>query len=111
MRIVNREEFLKLPQGTLYQQAETPYAFEGLRVKYETWGNDFQTSNFDLPDNDSSEQLFDRLNDMLENGASYPMEIDGVGRDGLFMQEAIFLVYERDDVVKIRDFLNQILEP
>lgn len=110
MRIVSRKEFLKLPPGTLYQQCREKWAFGDMHVKYdslifdESGDGDFVCAAFTSIEADSSEQLFDRMEDMCDNGASYPLELDCAGRDGLFERDALFMVYEKADVEALRDF-------
>jgi hypothetical protein len=116
MRIVNRLDFLKLPSGTLYQQAEQPWAFDDVHVKYDSLihsadgDGDFVCMSFKWIEADSSDELDRRLDDMAENGASYPLDLEATQRDGLFERNAKFLVYERADVVALRDFFVDLVE-
>ena len=108
MRIVDRATFMALPAGTLFAEGE-PWAFEPMRFKYET-----------LPSNDwveldpcgvaasSSMTANDYMEDMLVNGSSYPME-DSCGRNGLFHEKAVFLVFERADLLKLRDMIDEAI--
>src|SRR5437868_973283 len=87
MRIVSRKEFLAMPSGTLYQQCSEQWAFDEMRVKYESLlhgdDGDFICGSFTDIDANSSEQLFERIDGMCENGESYPLErIDGMCENG-----------------------------
>lgn len=53
-------------------------------------------------------QAVDRLDDMLENGASYPMDAS-YGRDGCFNEADLFLVFERADLVQLGKIVDQAI--
>ena len=117
MKIVNRPQFMELPPGTLYRKFITEFAFEELEVKFESLPSeknpeygDFVCMPLSDIDWNGPNGMFDRLEDMMEKGASYPLDLDCAGRDGCFEREAMFLVYEKDDVVALRNFLNGLLE-
>lgn len=99
MRIYNRREFMALPAGTVFCKGR-PAVFEGLRVKGETDGNDFEVRDLKWIDANDSGQAFDRLDEMEKNGASYPMET-AYGRDGFFDEQDVFLVYEPADLEEL----------
>lgn len=115
MKIVNRLEFMKLPSGTLYKKFTTPFAFEDLAVKFDSLSfhedgtGDFVRMGLAEVEWDETSQMFDRLDEMMEQGASYPLDLDCAGRDGCFEPDAMFLVFEREDVIKLRDFLTELL--
>lgn len=103
MRIYNRTEFMKLPEGTLYCQGK-PLYFNGLLVKGETIGDDWYCRNLMWITADSSDEAFKRLDEMIGNGASYPIE-DAYGRDGGFDEEDIFMLYEKEDLIELAKVL------
>lgn len=115
MKIVDRKTFLQMPAGTVYCQAEMPFSWEGIRIKHDTChfqtedlaGDWFESALTDIESSDFG-QLFERWEDMLENGASYPIDLETSGRDGLFMENSIFMVYEREDLEKIRDLFTEL---
>ena len=114
MRVVTRKTFLTLPDGTLFCKGK-PWAFEELAVKTASRigeGNDlgdFCYQSFrDIPCADSGEYI-DRLEMMLNEGKSYPLELDSSSRDGCFDNDDIFLVYDYEDIVRLRDYLSDIL--
>lgn len=116
MRIVNRKDFLLLPSGTLFCQCDQRWAFDELHVKFDTifidtdGDGDFVSMPFTAVESDSSEQWLNRLDEMADQGASYPLDLDAAGRDGLFERRALFLVFEKEDVTRLRDFLTSILD-
>lgn len=115
MKIVNRLEFMKLPSGTLYKKFPEPFAFGDLSVKFDSLthhdarNGDFVCMEFGDIEAGDSGQMFDRLFQMMDAGASYPLSLDCAGRDGMFEPDAMFLVYERDDVIKLRDFIASLV--
>jgi hypothetical protein len=113
MRIVDRKTFLAMPAGTAFRQASAPFAWRDMMVKGETLMHsetgDWYELALDEIENDGSAQLGDRLFEMLNDGASYPLE-PSLGRDGLFDRKAIFLVYEKDDLRRMRDTLSELID-
>jgi hypothetical protein len=105
MKIVDRAAFLDLPEGTVYAKGE-PWAFGSLSIKGESVANrDWWYLDPCWVEAEDSNQAFDRLDEMRTTGASYPME-SAVSRDGLFDQDAIFMVFERDDLLKLKDMVD-----
>lgn len=115
MRIVNRLEFMELPPGTLYKKFTTPYAFEDVMVKFdslpyrENGDGDFVCMELGSIENDGTEQYLNRLDEMMGTEAYYPLDLDCAGRDGCFEDDAMFLIYERDDIIKLRDFIASLV--
>lgn len=110
MRIVKRAEFLTLPPHTWYRQAREPFSFGDVTVKYDSLTDDWFCQELDSPENDGTIEWGERLYEMLKNGASFPLETDTVRRDGLFDQNDIFLIYEKDDLVRYRVELDKAIE-
>jgi hypothetical protein len=96
MRIYTRAAFLALPAGTLYCKCR-PWVFEELCVKEDSWPNDFVFVNLQTIDSSSSEESTDRLDRMLEEGVSFPLN-NATQRDGCFDETDLFLVYEQADL-------------
>ncbi len=108
MRIVNRDEFLAMPTGTLFSKYE-PVVFDALMIKEETitsppYSPDGKAIDFNFTeiggavDSDSTGDFVDKLNDSRENGTSVPMDFNAIGRDGEFVEDQLFAVWERKDV-------------
>lgn len=109
MRVLSRADFLKMPAGTMYAKGE-PWAFDGIHVRGDTMpnGNDWDCAQLAWIDSDDSGQAVDRLDDMLENGASYPMDAS-YGRDGCFNEADLFLVFERADLIQLGKIVDQAI--
>lgn len=87
---------MRLPEGVIYCKGE-PYAFGELSVKGESWTNDFLCLGLQWIEADDSGQATDHLDSMLTTGATFPLQ-NSYGRDGLFNEKDIFLVYEPSDL-------------
>lgn len=102
MKILARNEFLKL--STVLFAKGSPHIYEGLCLKRETLydndgnGNDFYYINLNVVESNSSDELVDRMEDMVNKGSSFPMNLDQ-SRDGTFCKSDMFLVYEISDIV------------
>ena len=111
MKIYRRDEFLKLPAGTIFAKGKPQY-FESLSVKADSLPNDFiyrQLVWFESHGDtgDEFDQGF-RFEAMVDHGASFPMN-QSYGRDGCFDNEDLFLVYERADLLELRGVLDAAL--
>lgn len=114
MRIVNREQFMSLPYGTIYCKCDEFGNPDEPRIKYNNAGSNVDWYCTDLAnlwadDIEDSGQLFDRLKEMITTGKSYPLGDIGV-RDGLFEAEQLFLIYELEDLKKLRGFIDVAIQ-
>jgi hypothetical protein len=100
MKVYNKEDFLRLPQGTIFSQGDK-WCFQGLSVKGVTLDSyDFcYTEMIDISSS-GSDQWVDRLEDSLKNGTSYEINRHSQ-RDGLFDPTSVYLVFEIDDLKEI----------
>lgn len=105
MKIVNREEFLEYPEGTLFSKYE-PCIFGDLCIKGDSLTNDFwyQEINSSIKCNDSGE-FSDILLSAQETKESIEMDLDIEGRDGLYDENQLFAVWEEKDVKALIDRL------
>lgn len=109
MKIVNRKEFLKLPAGVIYTKFE-PCIFGDIAIKGETIGDsDWAFQDFlEVKAHDSGEYS-EILFDAFENGTSFDLDLECMGRDGLFDQEEHFAVFEQRDVVSLIERLQKVV--
>ena len=109
MKIINLEQFRKLPPGTIAMKYE-PCTFEGLFMKGETWEYDFiLTYLTDEIEANSSDDMIDKLR-LAEKGASIPMSFDESQRDGCFEKNQLFAVWEKEDILGLINKLKECLE-
>lgn len=103
MKIINREEFLKMPSGTVYCKGK-PWYWEQICVKRESLENDWYYLELDqVPANDSGEWV-ENQERMLETGGEMPIQIIEA-RDGCFDDKEIFLIYSQDDLKVLNEYL------
>ncbi len=110
MKIYSRTEFMKLPEGIIFSSG-VPFAFSDLLIKGETWEIDFLESSLVGVgiDSFSSEEHADRMDEMQEKGTSYPIN-SHFGREGLFDDEMIYLVYEKQDLEYLIERFKEALK-
>jgi hypothetical protein len=102
MKIVDRQTFLAMPEGTVFSKYK-PCIFDGLFVKASHGGeyaNDFLYDDLIAPvDAGDSGEGFDMLFASQERGDEVPLTFsDATTRDGLFDDDQLFAVYSDDDV-------------
>ncbi len=100
MKIVTFAEFIKLPSGTLFMDYE-PCLFGEISIKEETlesnndfWRNDLTTDT----DTDNPEEMYKVLEDSRENGASFKLDVEIMGRNAMYDDKQLFAVYEQKDL-------------
>ena len=108
MKILNRKEFLKMPENTIFAKYE-PCVFGTLSIKYENCGNhDFFSNTFvdSIDCNDTGE--FFNLLDKAEKDSNFSIKMDfnSCGRDGLFEENELYAVWEKEDIEKLIELLN-----
>ena len=98
MRILARQEFMKLPEGTIFASGGRCY-FDGFFVKGETWETDFLCRSLNIFDASGTDDFVGGFDEMVA-GASRPIE-QCYGREGLFDDEMLYLVYEPADIAEL----------
>jgi hypothetical protein len=104
MRVVDRKTFLTLPAGTIYCKG-VRWAFDGLCVKDDSLANDWIYLDMAWPSAHDSGEAVELLEASLATGSSFPCE-DAMGRDGCFTDDAVFMVFEKDDLMALRDRID-----
>ena len=114
MKIYTRHEFLNLPEGTIFAKGKEWY-FDQLQVKGKTlpadnegYCGDFYSMEFAWVECRESMQGIDRLYEMLEKGVSYPMN-NSEGRDGMFDPDELFLVFEKPDLLILKQYIEEAI--
>lgn len=112
MRIYKRAEFMKLPAGAMFCKGKEWY-FSDICSKDETIKTegkdiDFYYAHYNWVDGDDCGECLERLGKMMDEGASFPMQ-DSISRDGMFDDTEIFLVFEKEDLLKLRDVIDQAI--
>jgi len=109
MRILNRTQFLALPENTLFCKYK-PCLFGDLTIKGETWGNDFQTQEIADAIESMGSDFHDKLFEAEDKGTSLRMDFHCMGRDGCFDAEQLFAIYERIDIEALISRLRECLK-
>ena len=104
MKIVNRKTFLQMPSGTIFAKGNK-WFFESLCIKGDSLHNDFYCLDPAWIDSEDDRQQFDRLDEMLSTGCSFPIE-SSESRDGLFDDDALFLIFELDDLLVMKKHIE-----
>lgn len=111
MKIINKGEFLKLPEGTLYCEYE-PCTVSRPLIKGESLmvSNDYCESEITDIYFDSTGDMFDKYGEMEKEGKSYPLELHCYGRNGMFNDKQLFIIYEKIDIELLINKLTECLE-
>ena len=110
MLVLKRGDFLKLSAGTIYAKGKSwHWNFDQLAIKGDTLStDDWGVLHPIWIEADDGREAVERLDEMLMNGASYPMAA-AAGRDGCFDEDDVFLVLERADLMELRGMIDQAL--
>lgn len=108
MRLVTQTELMEFPDGTLYARLQQPWVFADLCVKGENVGSkDFYERGLAWIDAHDCGEATHRLDLMMaDSSLSFPVD-RAYGREGLYEQDARYLVYELDDVKLLLSELGQ----
>lgn len=112
MKIINREDFLKLPEGTLFTKY-APYGFDELEIKGETLkdANDFFYQRIvDAVDANDSNECVDILEISACEGKPFNLDLNCQSRDGLFDDDQQFSVWEKPDITNFIERLQQAIK-
>src|SRR4030042_389222 len=97
MRLVCREEFLKMPEGIIAMKYNGG-SFDGIFVKGKSLNNDFiLTYLTNQIDTTGSDDLFDKLK-LLEDGKSLSISYEETMRDGEYQEDQNFAVWSAQDI-------------
>ncbi len=115
MRIVSKQEFYKLPAGTLYSNY-IPCIFEGLKIKGDTICHDGEPSDFfyeDLIGNvdvESSEEFCNILEKAVKDKTEFALDFDCGERDGLYDDEDMYAVYNPEEILELSNKIAKCLD-
>lgn len=108
MKIYNRQEFMKLPPGTLFRKGKPCY-FGNLQIKADSLETDFVCMDIGEWEAQDSGDWSDKFDEM-QDGKSIPMTDNFYGRDGEFDYEEVFLVLEKDDLRMLKFMVENAIE-
>lgn len=105
MKIIGMDAFRKMPVDTVFRSAEEPFSFGEIMFLGSVHPviNDWVEYGFDIPMREDDVEPTGALFDMLDNCVSVPLAADMYGRHGLYPQKPIFMVYEKADLLILRE--------
>lgn len=112
MKIITRKQMLSMPDQTLYWEYE-PCCFDKLRVKRgdpDPEGIDFACDDMDQIKCTGSSDMFEILDDAKNNSTSFDMNLEYTGRDGMFEDKQLYVVYEQEDILQLIERLKKCLK-
>ena len=107
MKILNRQQFLALPSGTLYSTDDSALFVVGLAIKGETIYDGKEAIDFfkiDLIHDISSVDVVDMAE---QTGESFEPDFNSWGRDGLFEWDALYAVYSTQDIAELAQTISK----
>ena len=112
MKIVNREEFMQLPAGTVFCKYR-PCVFDELLIKRESCksADDFYyTAITSAIDCESSDEFAEKLDESQFKGSELKMDFYCEARDACFDEDQLFAVWSRDDVSELIKRLSECVK-
>lgn len=111
MRIVGLDEFIALPNETLFCKYYGTMNWSDLRIRGGlAYKKDFLYQDLlEVDANDAGERcdLEDRA---LKEGTQIKLDLDCLARDGMHDEKALFVIFEREDVEAIVARLQPVLK-
>lgn len=110
MRIINRIEFLKLPENTLYMSYE-PQIYGDLEIKLESLQNDFYVEYLHgFIEGTNCSGTNSEAHDYAEKTGETFIFSETSGRDGCFDDDQLFAVYDNEDIIQLINKLAKCLK-
>jgi hypothetical protein len=110
MKIVSRKQLMKTleKKNVLYSDFEPDY-FRGLMIASDFGGFDFLTADIvGCVDSNSSEDFGNKCDSMV-SGNSEGINPEYFGREGMFKENALYAIYEEEDIKKIIESLEKLI--
>lgn len=111
MKIVNRQEFLKLPKNTLFS-IYVPCVVSDLAIKSCDPGymeNDYMYTDIIGAIKWDYMDYHDTLLRMEEENYSVESDFDSASRDGFFNNDELYFIYEKEDIENLIRRLKECL--
>ncbi len=111
MKIINRTQFLAMPVGTLFSKYQPCYS-DAFEIKGKTIGNnDYYAQGIANSVKSAANEQDDKiLEDALQSGTSFELDLCCQYRDGMFNLEQLFVVWEYGDVLDLIRRLTEALQ-
>jgi hypothetical protein len=116
MKLYKRQDFMKLPAMTIYSRINESELCVGLFCKTDESTIDFVKqdliSECGYPDDNidcGTESWLIQMN-LRDTFQEFRTDLECAGRDGCFDNEDKFVVWDKQDITKLRDYLSEVLE-
>jgi hypothetical protein len=122
MKLYKREDFIKLPPMTIFSLLSVEFGNTELHCElysktsaFGDYKNDFVVqdliSECGFPDEITDGfSALEYQTDLRDNFKDYKTDLECAGRDGMYEDDDVFVVWDKEDVTKLRDYLNKSLE-
>lgn len=117
MKLYKREDFIKLPAGTIYSRVTNDYELmnglfckdSGIELQYD-WSEQDLIAEPGFPNDirEGSEAIEYQLN-LRNTFQEFETDLECSGRDGLYEDENLFVVWSEKDVTKLITYLQNTL--
>lgn len=103
MKVISKKEFYELPEGKVYSNYR-PICIDGLMIKVDTIFHDGEAGDFNFQnligniEAEGSEDYVDKLFDSTEKGTDLKLDFAVYERDGMFEDNAQYVVYSKADL-------------
>jgi hypothetical protein len=111
MRIVNKQEFYKLPEGTLFSFYK-PTVFQDINIKGDTLYREDKPVDFSYRNlvgnvnaNDSYE-YGEILSDAEQNKTEFQLDFYYDEREGMYDEKSLYAVYNTDEILKLANLIS-----
>lgn len=110
MKIIDRETFITMPEGTVFSEYEPcyfgPLMIKGATVGAVDWYEQTVSDAFDFNDTDD---LY-RKCDAAVNGGNLPITLNCETRNGMFDDDQLFAIWDQRDIAALITRLQRSLE-
>lgn len=112
MKIINRDEFLKLERPTIFSKVDVSNGQHiidnELNIFYPSlYSNDFELMPLNIEyniDSDDALDCFHKIESLQCN-----LSFDSVMRDGLFEGDIKFAIFEKDDLIRFKNLIDSLV--
>lgn len=118
MKLYNRKEFIQLPAGTIYSKIDNPWCDLMIGLYCKTSGDEYTNdwveqdligeAGFPNDIKDGADAFEYQLN-LRDTYQDFQTDLECAGRDGLYNEDDKFVVWDKNDITKLRDYLNSVL--
>ena len=108
MRVVNRTDFMNLPDNTVFCKYRS-CCMDDIKIKTGNCGADFVCVDMKTPIGNEGEDSIDAYF-RLDGGESVPLDMEATGRDGFFDNNQLFIVFDKVDIKAMISALQECVK-